>query len=666
MCQILVSKDDVFGPCLDYVDANYYQEICEYDLCASDATSGFRSLCVVAAALAKKCMQKGIEIKWMDHKILSRKCLVDRCSNDKIYTECSKFCSYCYDADNPIGCQEDRCYAGCSCPKGKKLNQENKCVPLNECTCYDETDKTSPYKKYGTVVSKHCKECTCLEGSWHCKPSNCSHKINCPKNQIWRENAKTCGESCSDYLFKDQCGEPEYYTGCSCPDGLVLSPDSSCVKAQTCPCLHNGKLYNKTDVLHDGCSYYACSGGLWKKTATKDKDCSGICKSSGDPHYLTFDGKWYNFQGPCTYYLVQHKEISIIGENVPCGTTGATCTKSVKIVTGRMNIHLIRGADVYINNVTIDISHPIGFDGLKIEQLGSFTSIAFTKLKVRVLWDRRTRVYIYMNQMYKGQVNGLCGNYDGDSENDFGESPNAFEYGNKWEVSGSCIGPPPDVHPCKKNPERSEWAKSICRIIKEGPVFAKCRQSVPNYELFYKDCLWDACGCNHGGDNVCVCASIANFADECNRRKIPTKWRSQNLCPIMCENSSEYRECGPSCPQTCSNIGGRKESYCKFGPCVEGCYCRDGYIYDNGKCVAAADCSCSYKGKSYPKGSILCHNCQNCTCTNGIFDCIGKPCNVTCSEKEVKCKSVEKCILKDFVCDGTFDCPDRSDEKDCK
>lgn len=56
------------------------------------------------------------------------------------------------------------------------------------------------------------------------------------------------------------------------------------------------------------------------------------------------------------------------------------------------------------------------------------------------------RVYIRLAAFLHGQVGGLCGNFDGDTENDFTTRQGIIEstaelFGNSWKVSPSC----PDV-----------------------------------------------------------------------------------------------------------------------------------------------------------------------------------------------------------------------------
>lgn len=111
-----------------------------------------------------------------------------------------------------------------------------------------------------------------------------------------------------------------------------------------------------------------CKRGKWKCTHYK---CPGICTIYGSGHYKTFDQQRFGFRGDCSYiaaqvcafgqrlYLkkitnkalpsggntarslvLQNKcgnktgKFHVITENMPCGTTGTTCSKDVKILLG--------------------------------------------------------------------------------------------------------------------------------------------------------------------------------------------------------------------------------------------------------------------------------------------------------------------------------------------
>lgn len=134
------------------------------------------------------------------------------------------------------------------------------------------------------------------------------------------------------------------------------------------------------------------------------------------------------------------------------------------------------------------------------------------------------RVYVRLAAHLRGQVGGLCGNFDGDTENDFTTRQGIVEstpelFGNSWKVSPSC----PDVanqdlrDPCavsavlhinmlscketmfssatlsfQLNPYRVTWARKRCAVLTQE-LFSVCHHEVP-FQQYYDWCVFDACG----------------------------------------------------------------------------------------------------------------------------------------------------------------------------
>ena len=113
----------------------------------------------------------------------------------------------------------------------------------------------------------------------------------------------------------------------------------------------------------------------------------GVCWVYGDPHYVTFDGKHYMFQGACRYVLAKaiNGDFSVVVGNMPCGSTGVTCTKNAEITIKGIKMHLIRGSAVKIGNTTLNEQYIS--EGLEVATYSYWTSIVAKTLGIEIMWD---------------------------------------------------------------------------------------------------------------------------------------------------------------------------------------------------------------------------------------------------------------------------------------
>ena len=62
-----------------------------------------------------------------------------------------------------------------------------------------------------------------------------------------------------------------------------------------------------------------------------------------------------------------------------------------------------------------------------------------------------TQAFVYLSKRYSGHVEGLCGNFDGDSNDDFAIMDNPSLFAARWKTSTSCPESrlPDDYQPCR-------------------------------------------------------------------------------------------------------------------------------------------------------------------------------------------------------------------------
>ena len=429
-------KDPVFAPCAAVFDPSFFIESCQADLCENtdgDYTSTYS--CYHLAAYAHQCAERGVIVDWMSRPNLAAVCQsapnpYGQCSSSD-YSECVSACDYsCSDLDqkSSLNC-ENECLPGCSCPKDTYYDVKSRsCIRADQCPCYDIATKS--YIQPGQSISRTCTSCTCVRGAFQCDNPDCLSTMTCPGNQVSSNNASTCPRTCDNMISYSDCNS--YKQGCACPAGQVLTHDGiTCVPVNECPCRYNQRSYSTGEQIRQGCNNCTCSGGIWSCTT---EQCDSTCVASGDPHYITFDNMRYSYQGSCQYYLAKEKNntFTVLAENVPCGSTGVTCTKNIIITYRGATIDLQRGRNVIFNGIEIDNYEAIPkiYGQVSIFKSGVFSFISTPDFLIK--WDGATRIYLTVYSKHRGNMEGLCGNYNDDNSDDIktaqGISGSVIEY----------------------------------------------------------------------------------------------------------------------------------------------------------------------------------------------------------------------------------------------
>ncbi|XP_075784907.1 mucin-2-like [Pelodiscus sinensis] len=631
-CSQLKNSESLFARCHSVIDPTEYYKRCKYDTCS--CSNSEECLCAALSSYVRACAFKGIMLGGWRQNVCNKE--VSSCPSSQVFlynlTTCQHTCRSLADGQNqcvkgfiPVD--------GCGCPGNTYMDEKGKCVNISQCSCYHR----GTYLEPGDVIFKQEERCVCRNAVLHCTQVKITgEKCLSPKTHLDCSNVNSRSSPVLPQLSCHSLGAgylpTECISGCICPSGLFDDGRGGCVSENDCPCIHNGDFYPPGHTTTAGCNNCTCYKGKWKCTMN---ECYGTCIIYGSGHYVTFDGKHYDFDGHCEYVAAQDYcgedpsgTFSIITVNVPCGTTGVTCSKAIKVFLKGIELKLEDKRYVEIHRDAGEHVH------YWTRTVGLYLVIE-TSSGVMLIWDKKTTIFVKLTPNYKGKICGLCGNFDENSNNDFTtrdglQVSSPLEFGNSWRSSLSCPDVMNEILPCNLKPHRKSWAEKECSIIL-SQVFEGCRSKV-DPRPFYENCVHDACSCDTGGDCECFCSAVAAYAQECVKHEACVHWRTPDICPIFCDFYNHYNECTwhyEPCGRhiaTCRLLSNANTNFPL--PYLEGCYPRcpeEKPIYDEDLRICVDICPCySENGTRYEPGEKVPSDgpCEDCTCISGR--------NVTC------------------------------------
>ncbi|XP_036130509.1 IgGFc-binding protein [Molossus molossus] len=549
---------------------------------------------------------------------------------------------------------------------------------LKECVydlCVLNGDRSSLCRGL-SAYAQACQERGISIKDWR-SPANCP--MSCPANSRYELCSPACPASCNPTAAPANCSGRPCVEGCTCLPGFMASGDA-CVPASSCGCIYQGLLLAPGQQVwaDDRCKRRCtCDGATHQVSCSQTKGCLtgerchvqngllgcyphrfGTCQAYGDPHYLSFDGRRFDFMGTCTYLLTgscnqnpTQPSFRVLVENEHRGSQTVSYARAVRVEAHGVKLAVRREhpGQVLVNGILQYLPFQAAGGKIHVFRQGQ-DAVVRTDFGLTVTYDWDARVTAKVPSSYAEILCGLCGNFNGNPGDDLalrggGQAANALAFGMSWQEEtrpGCGASEPGDCPKLDSLVTQQLTSKKECGILADptGP-FRECHRNLdPQGPM--RDCVYDLCLVP--GQSELLCDALAAYADACQAAGATVHpWRSKEFCPLSCPPHSHYEVCSRGCPLSCGDLpvpGGCGSE------CYEGCVCDDGFVLSGESCVPLSSCGCVHQGIYHPPGQTffpgpacnsLCHclegglvTCNPSTCgpneacqpSGGVLGCV--------------------------------------------
>lgn len=193
-----------------------------------------------------------------------------------------------------------------------------------------------------------------------------------------------------------------------------------------------------------------------------------------------------------------------------------------------------------VNDVFRSLPVTLSVGRLTVYQHGTKVVVQ-THFGLVVSYDLVYDIRVTVPGNYQGQMQGLCGNYNGRKDDDFllpdgTVVTDAAVFGAAWKVSvpgateacsDGCSGN--DCPVCEERKKDIFKQSNYCGFLTatDGP-FQACH-NVVDPSLYFNNCIYDLCLGN--GDSQVLCESIQSYVSACQEAGVCIQpWRNQSFC----------------------------------------------------------------------------------------------------------------------------------------
>lgn len=268
----------------------------------------------------------------------------------------------------------------------------------------------------------------------------------------------------------------------------------------------------------------------------------------GAQHYMTFDRRFFEFAGDCSYLLARDfidGTFSVI-VNYDRPSSRLPTKKSMTVIAGGQQIEIFPDAKVTVDGSRVEM--PVRVGNSTVQRHGNMISVRDDWRGVDVTCDlAHDHCTLAVSGWYFGKTAGLFGTYDNEPSNDWMNADRSTSTrpeltADSWSVGQRCrpVNRAVDVRPDVD----SRRYRACAELFDNGKSHFRSCFKHANSSAFMTMCLNDMpIGDNSLEAETDVCKTAAAYVTECRRREIHIRMPKNCIrCEVDTETPTVFHE----------------------------------------------------------------------------------------------------------------------------